>query len=267
VRLVRYRAAEADGVGVLDGERLLATGYEDMRALIADDRYEERVAAALGHGEPVAGARLLAPLHNPGKMLFLGRSFRQFRGQLKPEDPPFVYSRVASSIVGPGDAIRLPGPDQHVLYEGELLIVIGKAGRRIGVDAAMAHVFGYTQVNDVTWTDWIHGEDGLPQITLSKNADTFCPMGPCVVTRDEFDPVGVTFTVTVNGEVRTTGTTGDLAWSVPEIIAFLSRDMTLWPGDVIATGTSDAQPIAPGDKVVIEFAGLGRLENPVELAS
>jgi 2-keto-4-pentenoate hydratase/2-oxohepta-3-ene-1,7-dioic acid hydratase in catechol pathway len=89
-------------------------------------------------------------------------------------------------------------------------------------------------------------------------------MGPYLVTKDELDPAAVGFTVTVNGEVRTTGTTRDLAWGVPAIIEFLSRDMTLWPGDVIATGTSDAQAFVVGDEVVVEFSGLGRLANPVE---
>jgi 2-keto-4-pentenoate hydratase/2-oxohepta-3-ene-1,7-dioic acid hydratase in catechol pathway len=265
MRFVRYEAGGDEAVGVLDGDRIVPTGHTGMLELIGDAHHLERGAAALERSEP-AGGRLLAPLPNPGKMLFLGRSFRQFREHLGPEDPPFVYARVASSIIGPGDAIRLPGPREHVLYEGELLIVIGTAGRRIPADLAMEHVFGYTQVNDVTWTDWIHREASLPQITLSKNADTFCPMGPAIVTKDEFDPTDVTFTVTVNGDVRTTGTTGDLAWSVPQIIELLSRDMTLWPGDVIATGTSDAQAIVAGDEVVVEFAGLGPLANPVELA-
>ena len=123
-------------------------------------------------------------------------------------------------------------------------------------------MFGYTQVNDITWTDWIHGSD-LPQITLSKNADTFCPMGPYIVTADAYDPYGAGFTVTVNGEVRTRGTMSDLVWDIPRIIEFLSRDMTLYPGDVIATGTSDAQPIVAGDTVTVAFDGLGDLVNPV----
>jgi 2-keto-4-pentenoate hydratase/2-oxohepta-3-ene-1,7-dioic acid hydratase in catechol pathway len=128
----------------------------------------------------------------------------------------------------------------------------------------MAHVFGYTQVNDLTWTDWLHGDNtGLPQLCLCKNADTFCPMGPALVTADELDPSDVAFTVSVNSAVTTTGSTADLVWKLPEILEFLSRDMTLWPGDVIATGASDAQVIAVGDEVAVEFAGMGPLSNPV----
>jgi 2,4-didehydro-3-deoxy-L-rhamnonate hydrolase len=264
MRIVRYRTGEvATQIGVLTGDGVVATPYRDMVEFLAAGDTALAAAHRAADGavlEP--DFTLLAPLPNPGKMLFLGRSFRQFRTGLGDGDPVFVYSRVPSSVVGPGDAIRMPGPDEHVLYEAELLIVIGRGGRRVAREAAMDHVFGYTQVNDITWTDWIHGGD-LPQITLSKNADTFCPMGPYIVTADDYDPYGAEFTVTVNGEVRTRGTMADLVWDIPRIIEFLSRDMTLHPGDVIATGTSDAQPIVAGDTVTVAFDGLGALVNPV----
>ena len=204
MRIVRYRTAEvAAQIGVLTSDGVAATPYRDMVEFIAAGDTALAPARRAADGPVFEGEfTLLAPLPNPGKMLFLGRSFRQFRANLDDADPVFVYSRVPSSVVGPGDAIRMPGPDEHVLYEAELLIVIGRTGRRIAPDAAMDHVFGYTQVNDITWTDWIHGSD-LPQITLSKNADTFCPMGPYIVTADAYDPYGAGFTVTVNGEVRT----------------------------------------------------------------
>jgi 2-keto-4-pentenoate hydratase/2-oxohepta-3-ene-1,7-dioic acid hydratase in catechol pathway len=267
MKLVRYRAlGDPARVGVLVPGGVAPTDYSDMIEFLSDGE------AALG-GARLAAKRdnviaeytLLAPLPNAGKMLFLGRSFRQFRKDLPDTDAVFVYARVASSVIGPGEAIRMPGPDEHVLYEGELLIVIGRAGRGITQANAMDHVFGYTQVNDITWTDWIHGPNGgLPQITMCKNADTFCPMGPYIVTGDSYEPTSVGFTVTVNGEVRTRGSMTDLVWTIPRIIEFLSKDMTLHPGDVIATGTSDAQPIVAGDTVDIEFDGLGQLSNPVE---
>jgi 2-keto-4-pentenoate hydratase/2-oxohepta-3-ene-1,7-dioic acid hydratase in catechol pathway len=266
MHIVRFRTEDGEpAIGVADGRRVAATGFTDMLGFIEDgDRARAQAEAAVARADWITDAQLLAPIPNPGKMLFLGRSFRQFRVNVADNEPVFVYSRVSSSIVGPGEAIRMPGPEAHVLYEGELLIVIGRAGRRINQSGAMDHVFGYTQVNDITWTDWIHGPNGgLPQITMSKNADTFCPMGPSIVTRDAFDPSDVSFTVTVNRELKTKGTTADLVWTIPAIIEFLSRDMTLYPGDVIATGTSDAQPIAVGDEVVVEFEGLGRLANPV----
>jgi 2-keto-4-pentenoate hydratase/2-oxohepta-3-ene-1,7-dioic acid hydratase in catechol pathway len=266
MRLVRYRAdGDQPAVGVRSGDQIVPTAYSDMREFISGGEAAlEAARAALERGAGVTSGKFLAPLPNPGKMLFLGRSFRQFRQDLPREAVPFVYSRVPSSIIGPGDAIRLPRPDARVLYEGELLVVIGTAARNVQPADAMQCVLGYTQVNDLTWTDWLHGDNaGLPQICLCKNADTFCPMGPSIVTADEFDPADVPFSVTVNGAVRTTGSTGDLVWSLPEILSFLSRDMTLWPGDVIAIGTSDAQPVIVGDEVVVEFDGLGALANPV----
>jgi 2-keto-4-pentenoate hydratase/2-oxohepta-3-ene-1,7-dioic acid hydratase in catechol pathway len=265
MKIVRYRADEASRVGVLTSDGVAPTDYTDMVGFLgAGEGALAAAQRAVEHGALVLDHDLLAPLPNAGKMLFLGRSFRQFRGDLDDADPVFVYARVASSVIGPGDAIRIPRPDARVLYEGELLIVIGRPGRGIERSRAMDHVFGYTQVNDLTWTDWIHGAPGdLPQITMSKNADTFCPMGPYIVTRDAYDPAAVGFTVAVNGEVRTRGSMADLVWSIPRIIEFLSKDMTLQPGDVIATGTSDAQPIVAGDTVVVEFDGLGELSNPV----
>ena len=266
MHLVRYTSSEkSPAVGVLAGDRLAPTGYSDMLSFIRGGQQAIAAArAALAGGDRVAPERILAPIPNPGKMLFLGRSFRQFRQDLPEEAVPFVYSRVPSSIIGPGEAIELPRPDAHVLYEGELLVVIGREARGVRAPDAMDHVFGYTQVNDLTWTDWLHGDNaGLPQICLCKNADTFCPMGPSIATADELDPAGLAFTVSVNGTTKTTGSTSDLVWTLPKILEFLSRDMTLQPGDVIATGTSDAQVIAVGDEVVVEFEGLGRLANPV----
>ena len=154
-----------------------------------------------------------------------------------------------------------------MLYEGELVVVIGAPMFRVAADDAMRHVLGYTQANDITWTQWVHGPGGTtkvgPQICLSKNADTFCPLGPDIVTADELDPVDLAFTVTVNGEPRTTASTSGLAWSIPEILEFLCRDMTLWPGDLVSTGTCEAKDIVDGDVVAVEFDGLGVLENPV----
>jgi 2-keto-4-pentenoate hydratase/2-oxohepta-3-ene-1,7-dioic acid hydratase in catechol pathway len=266
MKIVRYRTADqGPRVGVLTPAGVAPTAYTDMLGfLAAGDAAVAAAQRAVDSGERIVEHALLAPLPNAGKMLFLGRSFRQFRSDLTDADPVFVYARVASSVIGPGDSIRMPGPDEHVLYEGELLIVIGRSGRGIDQARAMDHVFGYTQVNDLTWTDWIHGAHGdLPQITMSKNADTFCPMGPYIVTRDSYDPTSVGFTVAVNGVVKTRGSMADLVWTIPRIIEFLSKNMTLHAGDVIATGTSDAQPIVAGDTVVVEFDGLGELSNAV----
>jgi 2-keto-4-pentenoate hydratase/2-oxohepta-3-ene-1,7-dioic acid hydratase in catechol pathway len=247
---------------VVAGEVTVDTGYSDMLEFIADG--EKALAAARAARREVTLERIGAPLTRPGKMLFLGQSFREFRAGLSDDVDPFVYSRVPSTIIGPDDPIRLPEPGATVLYEAELLIVIGTAAKGVTAQEAPRHVFGYSQVNDLTWTDWLHRSDGGPQqLCLCKNADTFCPMGPYLVTADDFDPSAVEFGVTINDEQVMSSSTDGLVWSVGRIIEFLSRTMTLWPGDVIASGTPAAGPIVVGDEVVVEFAGLGRLRNPV----
>ncbi|HEV3213347.1 MAG TPA: fumarylacetoacetate hydrolase family protein [Acidimicrobiales bacterium] len=269
MHLVRYVTPEGGvAVGVRVDEGVVPSGYDDMRALIADgDAGLDAARASVAKARPVATARLLAPIDNPGKMLFLGMTYDVFREGVPPEQEPYVYARVQSSIAAPGEPIVLPDEEATVLYEGELVVVIGAPMFRVAAADAMRHVFGYTQANDVTWTQWVHGPGGTtkvgPQICLSKNADTFCPLGPDIVTPDELDPVDLPFTVTVNEEVRTRSSTAGLAWPIAEILAFLCRDMTLWPGDLVSTGTCEAKDLLAGDTVVVEFDGLGRLENPV----
>jgi 2-keto-4-pentenoate hydratase/2-oxohepta-3-ene-1,7-dioic acid hydratase in catechol pathway len=266
VHLVRYQAEDgAIVIGVRKGDGVVATSYTDMVELLrGGDAALDAVRAAAEAGTVTTPARVLAPMDNPGKMFFLGMTYEQFRQDVPADAAPYVYARVQSSIVGPGDDIRVPQEDAHLLYEGELVVVIGKPMFRVAAAEAMDYVFGYTIANDVTWTQWVHGGTKVgPQISLSKNADTFCPLGPDVVTADEIDPHDVDFTVTVNGETKTVSSTRSLALTVPDILEFLSRDTTLWPGDLISTGTSDAQDIHAGDDVVVEFAGLGVLRNPV----
>jgi len=266
MHLVRCRTTKGDTVvGVRTPEGIAPTGYSDMVAFILDGDTALRAAeTALRAGTTVTPERILAPMDNPGKMLFLGMTYDVFRQNVPIEQEPYVYARVQSSIIGPGEAIRVPSPEAHLIYEGELVVVIGKPMYRVSAEEAMDYVFGYTQSNDVTWTQWVHGTTNVgPQICLSKNADTFCPLGPDIVTVDDLDPVNLGFTVTVNGEIRTKATTEGLAWNIAKILEFLCHDMTLWPGDLISTGTCEAKDIVAGDHVVVEFEGLGKLENPV----
>ena len=205
MHLVRYRGEDgAVSIGVRKGDGVVRTGYSDMVELLkGGDAALAEVHAAAESGEVTTPAQILAPMDNPGKMFFLGMTYEQFRQDVEPDHPPYVYARVQSSIVGPGDDIRVPQEDAHLLYEGELVIVIGKPMFRVPAAEAMDYVAGYTIANDVTWTQWVHGGTKVgPQISLSKNADTFCPLGPDVVTADEIDPHDVDFTVTVNGETN-----------------------------------------------------------------
>jgi len=165
VHLVSYTDnAGGPQVGVEADGAVFPTHYRDMLDFIVDgDQALMSARDALEQGRTAENVQLLAPLPRPGKMLFLGRSFREFRAGLDDDVEPFVYSRVPSSVIGPGESIRVPEPDATVLYEGELLVVVGRLLRRADAGEAMRAVFGYTQVNDITWTDWLESPHGGPR--------------------------------------------------------------------------------------------------------
>ncbi|MET9085878.1 fumarylacetoacetate hydrolase family protein [Streptomyces sp. NPDC004237] len=188
-------------------------------------------------------------------------------------DKPVIFTKPARSIIGPGDEI-----DPHLEltsaldYEGEIGIVISKPGYRITRKEAMDYVWGYTLINDVTARDL---QRDHKQWFLGKSLDTFCPMGPWVVTADEVDPSGISLQTYVNDELRQDSDTSRLIFDIPAIIETLSAGMTLQPGDVIATGTPQGVGIGftpprylkPGDEVVVRASGLGALRNTVGLSS
>jgi len=228
---------------------------------------------------PVEGAHFLAPLPLPRRNVFcVGRNYHAhakelrdsvFKDNAKAVDSwPIVFSKVPECVTGPGAEVRLPGAavSSQIDYEAELAVVIGKGGRNISPADAMAHVLGYTIVNDVTARDvqMRHG-----QWHLGKSFDTFCPMGPWLVTADEVDGTNTRVRCWVNGELRQDGRTTDLIFDIPTLIQTCSRGITLYPGDIIATGTpagvgmglTPPRWLQHGDVVRIEIDGLGVLEN------
>ena len=189
-------------------------------------------------------------------------------------DQPVVFMKPTSTVISPGDPIRLPaacenGPE--VDYEAELAVVIGRTARNVTEAAALAHVLGYTCANDVSARRWQkHG--GAGQWVRGKSFDTFCPLGPALVTADEIpDPQALGVRCQLNGQTMQNGHTADMIFPVARLIAHLSRDTTLLPGTVILTGTPAGvgftrQPpvfLASGDRVRVEIDGIGTLENPV----
>jgi len=184
-------------------------------------------------------------------------------------DAPIIFSKVPETVTGPGQPIRIdPAVSPAIDYEAELAVVIGKGGRRIRKAAALDHVWGYTIVNDVTARD-LQGRH--KQWLLGKSQDSFCPMGPWIVTRDEIDLADTPVRCWVNGELRQDANTDDLIFDVPTLIETISAGITLLPGDIIATGTPAGVGIGfkppkylrAGDVVRIEIGGIGVLENPV----
>ncbi len=198
----------------------------------------------------------------------MGRNYAAHAAELAnavPEEPLY-FTKATSSLIAHGEEILIPEGLDRVDPEGELVVAIGHAARRVAADRTFDHVAGYTIINDVSARDiqWSDVARSRPWFR-SKAIDTFGPLGPYLVTADEIpDPHALRLTLAVNGEVRQATNTGDMVYKIPEIIAAVSNLMTLEAGDLIATGTpSGVAPITPGDVVRVTIEGIGTLENPV----
>ncbi|MCP5421156.1 MAG: fumarylacetoacetate hydrolase family protein [Gammaproteobacteria bacterium] len=229
----------------------------------------------------LAEVRLLAPIPRPVRSIFcVGKNYRDHAlefvrsgfdvgadAQQIVESDPIIFTKLATSVVGPYDDVELhEETTQQVDYEGELAIVIGRPGRNILAQDAMDYVWGYTIVNDVTARDL---QKRHRQWDLGKSLDTFCPMGPWITTADEIDFVKLTLRTEVNGEERQSGRATEMIHSIPRLIATISSGITLLAGDVIATGTpagvgiglDPPQFLRQGDEVRVSIDGLGSIQN------
>jgi 2-keto-4-pentenoate hydratase/2-oxohepta-3-ene-1,7-dioic acid hydratase in catechol pathway len=237
---------------------------------------------ATGQPVPMAAVKLTAPLPRPRRNLFcVGKNYhahaREFAGsgfdssaKTGGDIPahPIIFTKVPECVIGPTDTIVIPQAISTAIdYEAELAVVIGRGGKGISRADAMKHVWGYTIVNDVTARDW---QGRHSQWHLGKSFDTFCPMGPWLVSADECDGANTTVRCWVNGEERQNASTRDLIFDIATLIETLSAGITLYPGDVIATGTpvgvgigfKPPKYLKPGDVVKIEIGGIGAIENP-----
>jgi 2-keto-4-pentenoate hydratase/2-oxohepta-3-ene-1,7-dioic acid hydratase in catechol pathway len=230
-------------------------------ARVNGDSFELLDAAPWLGGRPTGdiekNARVIAPAQ-PSKIFCVGRNYGAHAKELGNEVPkePLFFSKPPSSLLAPGGTVFLPPESTRVDYEGELAVIIGKHARRVKREAALAHVFGYTIACDVTARD-LQKSDG--QWTRAKGFDTFCPLGPRVVT--DIDASALGLKLTVNGEVRQDGNTSDMVFDIAELIARASAFMTLEPGDLLLTGTPEGVgPLSHGDCVVVEIEKLGALQ-------
>jgi 5-carboxymethyl-2-hydroxymuconate isomerase len=285
VRLISCRTetgetlgVEADGhwlpaVDLLDdGPRtindLLAGGPDALARLrSAAATRADRIAA---DGRPTEETDRLAAVPRPGKIVAIGRNYREHVAEENTEPPPapLVFAKFPSAVIGPGAEIRWdPALTGQVDWEAELAVVIGTAARHVSVEKALDHVLGYTCLDDVSARDIQFG-DG--QWVRGKSLDTFCPIGPAIVTADEIpDPQRLAISCTVDGEVVQSSTTAMMYFGVAEIISYCSRSFTLEPGDVIATGTPGGVGVfrkpprflGDGSVVTVEIEGIGRLTN------
>jgi 2-keto-4-pentenoate hydratase/2-oxohepta-3-ene-1,7-dioic acid hydratase in catechol pathway len=273
--LISPDGQEATPLAVADAER---GALSLIRALVEG----RALPAEAGPRLPASAITLRAPLPRPRRNLFcVGRNYRAhaaelsasvFRDQVGQETEwPMVFSKVPETVIGPFDAVRMPGKavSEQIDYECELAIVVGRGGRDIARSRAMEHVFGYTVVNDVSARD-VQVRHG--QWHLGKSFDTFCPMGPWIVTADEVDGRATRVRGWVNGELRQDGRTQDMIFDIARLVETCSRGITLYPGDVIATGTpsgvgmgfSPPKWLRHGDVVRVEIDGVGVIENRFE---
>ncbi len=266
MKLVTFRAEGRKGVGVLNDGAITPSRHSDMIALIGADDIE------LDHDSRITSYTLAAPIGRPGKILGSGVNYLSHKEEnpdaVLPEYPGF-FSKFPSSVVGPDAPIVLPYPDSHTDYEVELAVVIGLPGKDIAAGDAARHIFGYTVVNDVSERLI---QFSANRVDLGKGCDSFCPMGPAIVTADELpDPGQLKLRSYINGDLRQSASTSTMLFSVFELIAAASRHITLEPGDVLATGTPAGcgtfrHPplwLQPGDEVVVEVVGIGAMRNPV----
>lgn len=283
MKLLNFQAVEGPvQAGVLQADRvhsLGALGYHSVKQVLeagqdALSKVQELLeGASAGSGMALSDVRVLAPLADAPKLIFIGLNYKDHAEEAKMPLPsvPTVFAKFGNTVTHPGDAIVLPKDTAKPDYEAEFAFVIGKRGRRIAAENWREYVAGYTIINDVSARDF---QMATSQWIMGKTCDTFCPMGPYLVTADEIeDPHNLRVELLLNGEVMQDSSTRELIFKIPELIAHLSAAMTLEPGDVVSTGTpagvgfSKKPPrwLQEGDECVVRIEGLGELRNPVML--
>ena len=291
MRIVQYVSGAATGCGVEVAGQIYASGYSDTLSLIRDgERGLETAAGAPARADPVAVDRILAPLTNPGKIFGSGVNYASHGdeepGFVFPDEVVWDFVKVATAIVGPGADIVLPPGDDVIVrpaggaapfsehgfavdYEVEFGVIIGARAKNVRREDALDRVFGYTVFNDVGSRS-VQFHNG--QRDLGKNFDTFCPMGPCIVTKDELpDWEQIRIESHVNGELRQSALVGEQLGPPPVAIEWLSSNITLEPGDCLMTGTpagcgtfmDPPRFLQPGDVVRVSASGIGELTNTV----
>ena len=274
----RVGQVSADGQGITPLDLSPQDAARGVLSVIEQLASGGKHPATTGGALPLASVKLEAPIPVPRRNIWcVGRNYHAHARELSasvfknnaanPSAWPIFFTKVPETVVGPTDAVMLPGAiSSQIDYEAELTIVIGKGGRNIPREKALEHVFGYTIINDVTARDV---QMRHQQWDLGKSFDTFCPMGPWIVTADELDGTNTRVRCWVNGELRQDAQTTDLIFDLPSLIETCSRGITLYPGDLIATGSPAGvgmgmKPptyLKSGDSVRIAIDGLGEIEN------
>lgn len=253
MKIVRFldSTSNAPAFGILEGDTVYAATGDLYAGLRKGDQ-----------AGPLADLRLVAPL-DPGKVMAIGLNYVDHVTENDPTrtvpTEPVVFMKPTSAIIGPGEAIELGNTENNIDYEAELVVVIGKTARDVDEADALAHVLGYTAGNDVS--DRVQQYSG-GQWIRGKGYDTYLPLGPAIET--DLDVSNVTVQSRLNGEARQSESTSSLIFSVPFLVSYLSKTMTLFPGDLIMTGTPHGVgPMKDGDTIEVEVGDVGILSNPV----
>ncbi|MEV0901661.1 fumarylacetoacetate hydrolase family protein [Actinoplanes sp. NPDC049802] len=260
MRFARFVHAGGVSFGVVEGDGSSGLTVAEIDSLPFNE------VRFTGQRWALADIRLLAPIFS-SKVIGIGRNYADHAAEMGNEVPkePLIFIKPSTSVIGPGDAIRIPSVAGQVEEEAELAVVIGAGGaRRVDRAGAEKAIFGYTCGNDVTARDLQRSD---PQWTRAKGFDSFCPIGPWIVTGLDVSDIEVRCEVgqdPQNLEVRQIGRTKDMVFDIPALISYVSHVMTLLPGDIILTGTpAGVSRIVPGDTVSVSVQGIGELRNPV----
>jgi 2-keto-4-pentenoate hydratase/2-oxohepta-3-ene-1,7-dioic acid hydratase in catechol pathway len=278
MRLVTYRDRDRSiKPGVLLGEEIIDISDQvaDVGSLIEEGPDAlGKIRNFLGgktRRVPLAAVELLAPLQNPPRIFCLGLAYRDHAIETHQEIPkaPTIFLKLTSALTGPRSAVVLPKLTQQPDYEAEFAFVIGAGGKNISADTWEEHVFGYTIMNDVSARDV---QMATSQWSMGKSFDTFAPLGPAIVTKDEVpDPHSLDIKLTIGDEVLQHSNTRELIFRIPDLIAYLSAIAPLRAGDIVSTGTpagvglgrTPPRWLRPGETIITQVEGLGQLANPV----
>lgn len=252
-RIIRYALDGRIHYGIIEGSGCIAR--------LEDSPFNDLHSS--GIKDELAAVRLLTPVPLP-RVFGLGYNYNAHSQEVGKPVPqlPVLFMKPNTSVIGPEESIVYPAHGENIHFEGELVVVIGKLARHVAEEHALDYVLGYTCGNDMSDRVLQRRESEFGCLLAGKGYDTFAPMGPAIVTG--LDPSNLRITTRVNGEVRQDGNTASLLFSVPAIVSYLSRYMTLLPGDMIMTGTpAGVGPIKVGDIIEVEIPGIGVLRNDV----
>lgn len=267
MRLVTFsRTGAQPEAGVIQGDQVVGLGMSMIEVCASDS-----IPQPKGPAYPLSEVKLLAPVPRPSKLICVGLNYRDHAAESRSEIPtvPTIFNKFPNVVIAAGDPVVLPKISRKPDYEAEFAFVIGKGGRNIPAERAMEHVIGYTIINDISARDF---QTATTQWLMGKTFDTFCPMGPWIVTKDEIaDPHALDISLEIGGEILQKSNTRELVFQIPRLVEYVSSAVTLEPGDVFATGTPGGVGFArkpprwlkPGEETIVRIEGIGELRNPI----